>query len=603
MKINKGFTLIELLAVIVILAIIALIITPIITGVIKKAKDSADLRSAEAYVKAGENYFAKASTSGGTLDSNVIDDLEVSSKPATGNVTVYSDGQVEMAIIINNKCYKKVGTESIRNIEISDDIENCQIYNKRNYAFLKNNAFNNLPSQYKPINTINKVDNIPTTYVYSADLTDASIDNNTSIMAYITGDSTNGYDVSLVSSKPIHAPLTADFLFSKIDLVGDVNLNWLNTYFTTSMISMFTQTGYNNMTSLTLGDNFNTSNVTNMYEMFSDVGYKKMTTLNLGNNFNTINVTNMQYMFESAGYTSMIALDLGDKFNTENVTTMDSMFQNASYIAMKSFNIGDNFNAKSATNMHDMFTQTGYTAMTSLDLGDNFNAASATNLFYMFQNTGSNAMTTLNLGKNFNLASATESSKMFYYTGGKSLQALYLGDNFNVNKITNMSYMFYALVNNSHNFTIFDFGNNFDTSSATDMSGMFQNLGEKGMKTLILNSKFNTSNVTNMRAMFSYTGESSLETLDLGSHFDTSKVTNMSYMFTYAGHNTLTTVNLGPAFKNISTTDDIFNGMGKENACTIKVSSDIFYDSTHFKQNKDSSTTIANTRCTIVSTY
>ncbi len=44
---KKGFTLIELLAVIVILAIIALIATPIILGIINDARDSAKKRSAE----------------------------------------------------------------------------------------------------------------------------------------------------------------------------------------------------------------------------------------------------------------------------------------------------------------------------------------------------------------------------------------------------------------------------------------------------------------------------------------------------------------------------------------------------------------------------
>lgn len=44
---NKGFTLIELLAVIVILAIIALIATPIILGIINEARDEARERSAD----------------------------------------------------------------------------------------------------------------------------------------------------------------------------------------------------------------------------------------------------------------------------------------------------------------------------------------------------------------------------------------------------------------------------------------------------------------------------------------------------------------------------------------------------------------------------
>ena len=52
---NKGFTLIELLAVIVILAIIALIATPIILGIINDTKKEASKRSVEMYAKAVEN--------------------------------------------------------------------------------------------------------------------------------------------------------------------------------------------------------------------------------------------------------------------------------------------------------------------------------------------------------------------------------------------------------------------------------------------------------------------------------------------------------------------------------------------------------------------
>ena len=56
---KKGFTLIELLAVIVILAIIALIATPIILGIINNAKKESDKRSVELYVKAAELAVAR----------------------------------------------------------------------------------------------------------------------------------------------------------------------------------------------------------------------------------------------------------------------------------------------------------------------------------------------------------------------------------------------------------------------------------------------------------------------------------------------------------------------------------------------------------------
>ena len=56
---KNGFTLIELLAVIVILAIIALIATPIIMGVIEDARKGANKDATLGYVKAVENTIAQ----------------------------------------------------------------------------------------------------------------------------------------------------------------------------------------------------------------------------------------------------------------------------------------------------------------------------------------------------------------------------------------------------------------------------------------------------------------------------------------------------------------------------------------------------------------
>lgn len=58
MKSNKGFTLIELLAVIVILAIIALIATPMVLNTIDDARKGAAQSSAYAYVSAVETKIA-----------------------------------------------------------------------------------------------------------------------------------------------------------------------------------------------------------------------------------------------------------------------------------------------------------------------------------------------------------------------------------------------------------------------------------------------------------------------------------------------------------------------------------------------------------------
>ena len=57
---KKGFTLIELLAIIVILAIIALIGTPIVTNIINQTRISAAERTCDAIVEATNNYYSFA---------------------------------------------------------------------------------------------------------------------------------------------------------------------------------------------------------------------------------------------------------------------------------------------------------------------------------------------------------------------------------------------------------------------------------------------------------------------------------------------------------------------------------------------------------------
>src|SRR5574344_849902 len=682
MKNKQGFTLIELLAVIVILAIIALIITPIITGVIKKAKDSSDLRSAEAYVKAGENYYAKALISGGVLDTNVIDDLEVSSKKEIdgSSVVVNSDGSTDMAIIINDKCYRKTFSEGVVDIKVTDittdeDRNNCSVPLKSDYAILAPT-----PHELKEVNgtiylcvyhfgieniggvedytieNISQVSTAPTTYNYSFEISDTSIKNNSSIMAYLVSTGTNSYNMFLVSNKTISAPIDSSYMFSAMKLSGDIDLSWINTYFVTNMNSMFLYSGTENMTSLKLGQNFYTSNVTdmsnmfkntgfnkmitldlgenfdtssviNMSTMFENTGYKAMTTLKLGANFNPVNVTDMSNMFENTGYNKMVTLDLGENFNPVNVTDMSNMFESTGHDAMTTLNLGDNFNAKSAIDMSYMFYNTGDQAMTSLDLGNNFNAESATNMSYMFAYVGKNA--TINLGNNFNSRNVTDMSNMFY--GNYSVKQIDLGANFDTSSVTNMSYMFY---NAGYSYlTSLDLGDKFDTSNVTDMSYMFGYLGSENLTTFNLGDKFDTSNVTNMDNMFDEMAQDSktFEVLDLGDKFDTSNVTNMKSMFNQMGRNSLKNLSLGdkfntskvtdmrwmfdenyameeldlgPAFKNITSDFTLGSAGYNSTAFTIKVSSDIYSDAKHFKLNKDSTTTISvNDKGTLINTY
>ncbi|MDD3341248.1 MAG: type II secretion system protein [Bacilli bacterium] len=112
---QKGFTLIELLAVIVILAVIALIATPIIVGVINKAKKNSFMDTAYGVVEAGKLYYAKnlASDTFGGKNFNFNEEtkeLGVSGeKPDGGTFLVSAEGQMVMAVYdkAKNWCAKK----------------------------------------------------------------------------------------------------------------------------------------------------------------------------------------------------------------------------------------------------------------------------------------------------------------------------------------------------------------------------------------------------------------------------------------------------------------------------------------------------------------
>lgn len=73
---NKGFTLIELLAVIVILAIIALIATPVILGIIDSSRKSANARTVELITFGVQNaYTSYLMDNNGNYPSRVEDFL------------------------------------------------------------------------------------------------------------------------------------------------------------------------------------------------------------------------------------------------------------------------------------------------------------------------------------------------------------------------------------------------------------------------------------------------------------------------------------------------------------------------------------------------
>ena len=142
LKNKKGFTLIELLAVIVVLAIIALIATPIVMNTIKNAKKGAAERSADNYVKAVEQKVAESKIDGTKIsngdyqiqpDGNLCptsgcgennkDKITIDmsgNKPTSGTVTISNDGvsQDEVRLIVGD--YKVIYNQEKNKYEATD---------------------------------------------------------------------------------------------------------------------------------------------------------------------------------------------------------------------------------------------------------------------------------------------------------------------------------------------------------------------------------------------------------------------------------------------------------------------------------------------------
>ena len=136
---NQGFTLIELLAVIVILAIISLIATPIILNIIDDSKESSDLRSADSYLDATEMSLAHSKLNNknipdGTynikdgdicLNADCSDKLEVDvngEAPKSGSITIANGNISASNMIINEKEITKNSKGEVVYVKFLEDV-------------------------------------------------------------------------------------------------------------------------------------------------------------------------------------------------------------------------------------------------------------------------------------------------------------------------------------------------------------------------------------------------------------------------------------------------------------------------------------------------
>ena len=439
---------------------------------------------------------------------------------------------------------------------------------------------------------------------------DVSAQQDKSILAWYTTTSNGAYKVYIGSDSAMFGNVNSSRLFH---YVGNstkctsteiiTNLKLVNFSNVTNMSQMFRQAGYNAMTKLDLGDNFDTSNVTNMSAMFGETGFKAMTTLNLGSKFNTSKVTSMSWMFCQTGADKLTNLNLGTQFNTSNVTDMSHMFQSTGSNAITTLDLGSKFNTGKVTNMEYMFKGTGVTALKSLNLGNLFDTSNVTNMQYMFNETGYTAMTSLSLGTKFNTSNVTNMQYMFYKTGYMAMTTLNLGNQFNTSKVISMANMFREC--GFKVMTTLNLGSLFNTSNVTNMSNMFYQLGCQGLQSLNLGTNFNTSKVTDMSYMFAGCGQGKMTALDLGDQFYTTNVTTMVYMFHATGQTAMASLDLGPAFTKIADSNsNVVNTYTGKSGCVIYAPEAIYQDKNNFKLNTSATTgTINYTRGTINPKY
>ena len=441
---KKGFTLIELLAVIVILAIIALIATPIILNIIEETKVNAYARSVENIIHSSEIFATQLSTNNELeLDKNIYDkvvDKIDGEKPEEGQVYINKKGEVAFSLKYGGYCYTKSYGEKSYYKEKTEETCITPFYYLRATDYNPNidqSQFLYGPLKRTQISRIITVATniVPEDALGSWDVTADSKGNinedvKGKVMAWYKESSLKDsegnilYDVYIGQEGGVKANLQSENLFGGLGNLAEIDLS-----------------------------NFDTSNVKNMQLMFQ--GCKNLTTLDLSN-FDTSNVTLMTHMFK--GNNNLTSLDLSG-FDTSNVKKMNQMFHGCS--SLKELDLS-NFDTGKVTSMFQMFF--GCSKLTSLDL-KNFNTTNVTDMGYMFLDCKN--LTTLDLS-NFDTGKVTNMSYMF--TGCKNLTTLDLRS-FNTNKVTTMFQMFY----NNSSLTEILVSNNWKT--APENTGMFTSCG------------------------------------------------------------------------------------------------------------------------------
>ena len=144
---NKAFTLVELLAVIVLLAIVALIATPVIDNVIDSSRQRANERSIEGYANAVANEYYNQQTGGGipVIDSDFLANVDTQGNEIKCENVLYSD---DYQVVLNN-------------CTVAEEIEQQYCYADGEHYECNDSEFLNILQTFLPNYADNSGANVP----------------------------------------------------------------------------------------------------------------------------------------------------------------------------------------------------------------------------------------------------------------------------------------------------------------------------------------------------------------------------------------------------------------------------------------------------------
>ena len=269
---NKGFTLIELLGVIIILALVAVITTPVITGIIEDSKKETVKRSVENISSAAQIYIANEELANKKVPKgkNIYDAVskEISgSKPEYAEIISDGIGNIAYAILFGNNCYKK----TYDGVESMTETTDCKIRSELPAVTGTVNAnaiFFNSGLRRNQIEKLVMLDTNTVPEEYASNSFKLTEDGN--IMGYYTDVDGNGlYEMYIGSSSGmVAANKDSSKLFRQMENLKEMDL----TNFDTSNVVLYSDGDgmFLGCTNLTTTITIRNPNVTNYANMFKD---------------------------------------------------------------------------------------------------------------------------------------------------------------------------------------------------------------------------------------------------------------------------------------------------------------------------------------------